>query len=123
MDKSYYSDYLRDYLLDVGQRVIGLDKSVHENKNALDEFIDARAGMASDEFVRSVQYDLPGGGAQELAMEVLLSGLKELEPTKEEKEMEAQYQNRAKQPNRNSPNNQIEIRQTTKLLLNSSFVS
>ncbi len=92
MDKSYYSDYLREYLLDVGQRVIGLDKSILVDKNALEEFIEARADMAFEEFERSVQYDLPGGGAQELAMEILLSGLKELEPTEEEQEMEAQYQ-------------------------------
>ncbi len=97
MDKSYYSDYLRAYLLDVGQRIIGLDKSIFEDKNALDDFIDARADMASEEFERSCQYDLPGGGAQEMAMEVLLSGLKELEPTEEELEQEAQYQKEMKE--------------------------
>ncbi len=92
MNKSYYSEYLRDYLLDVGQRIIGFDKTILKGGKALDDFIDARAEMASEEFERSCQYDLPVGGAQELAMEILLSGLKELEPTEEEIKLEAQYQ-------------------------------
>ena len=50
MDKMYYYNYLRDYILEVGDRIIGLDKTLLEDSDALHIFLDARAQLAVKEF-------------------------------------------------------------------------
>ncbi len=92
MTFSYYYLYLKQYLLEDGRRIVGFDKSILDNKDALDEFLTARdeAACYKYEISRKAGYNVYG--AQELAMETLLANLKELEPTEEEKKAEAQYQ-------------------------------
>lgn len=94
MDKTYYYNYLKDYILEVGDRIVGFDKTIFEDSDALHEFVEARAQLALEEFERNS--DLPGGCGQELALQTLLAGLTELEPTEEEKEAEAKYQKEMK---------------------------
>lgn len=90
MDKMYYYNYLRDYILEVGDRIIGLDKTLLEDSDALHNFLDARAQLAVEEFEHNIY--LPGGCGQELAMQTLLADLTQMEPTEEEKEAEVKYQ-------------------------------
>ena len=86
MDKMYCYNYLKDYILEVGHRIVGFDKTILEDNDTLHEFIDARAQLAVEEFERNS--DLSGGCSHELAMQTLLADLTELEPTEEEKEAE-----------------------------------
>ena len=81
MANSYYYKYLKDYILDVGNRIIGFDKKLLKDELALEDFLQARSNLAEEEFNRFK--DLKGGGAHELAMQTLLEGLTELEPTEE----------------------------------------
>lgn len=90
MDKMYCYNYLKDYILEVGHRIVGFDKTILEDKDTLHEFIDARAQLAMEEFERNS--DLSGGCSHELAMQTLLADLTELEPTEEEKDAEVKYQ-------------------------------
>ena len=90
MDKSYYYNYLKDYILEVGDRIIGFDKTLLIDSHALHEFLKSRAQLALEEFERNS--DLLGGCGQEIAMQTLLADLTELEPTEEEKDAEAKYQ-------------------------------
>ena len=90
MANSYYYKYLKDYILDVGNRIIGFDKKLLKDECALEEFLQARSDLAEEEFNRFK--DLKGGGGHELAMQTLLEGLTELEPTEEEIEAELNFQ-------------------------------
>ena len=90
MANSYYYKYLKDYILDVGNRIIGFDKKLLKDECALEDFLQARSDLAEEEFNRFK--DLKGGGGHELAMQTLLEGLTELEPTEEEIEAELNFQ-------------------------------
>ncbi len=87
MDKMYFYNYLKDYFFEVGDRIIGFDKTILEDSNKLHEFLDSRAQLAFEEFKR---YE-SGFSGHELAMETLFAGLKDLEPTEEEREEEEKY--------------------------------
>lgn len=88
--KTYFYNYLKDYILENGERIVGFNKNLLKDKEALEQFLEARAQLATEEYER--YEDAHGGGRNELAMEVLLADLKELEPDEEEKEAEALYQ-------------------------------
>ena len=90
MANSYYYKYLKEYILDVGNRIIGFDKKLLKDEFALEDFLQARSDLAEEEFNRFK--DLKGGGGHELAMQTLLEGLTELEPTEEEIKAELNYQ-------------------------------
>lgn len=90
MDKSYYYNYLKEYVLEVGDRIIGFNKELLEDNDALHDFLESRAQLALEEFENN--NGLLGGCGLELAMQTLLADLTELEPTEEEIEAEAKYQ-------------------------------
>ena len=90
MAKSYYYKYLKDYIHDVGNRIIGFDKKLLKDECALEDFLQARSNLAEEEF--NIHKDLQGGCGHELAMQTLLEGLTELEPTEEEIQAELEYQ-------------------------------
>ncbi len=100
MDKEYFYNYLKNYILENGERIVGLDNAVLKNTGDLEEFLEMRAQSAFAEFNLHKDSNLPAGGAFELAMEVLLSGLKELEPTEEEKTAEEQYRKECEEEER-----------------------
>lgn len=77
MDKTYYYNYLKDYILEVGDRIAGFDKDILKDSDALHEFIDDRAQLAVEEYERNSE--LLGGCGQELAMQTLLADLTDLE--------------------------------------------
>lgn len=77
MDKTYYYNYLKDYILEVGDRIAGFEKDILKDSNALHEFIDDRAQLAVEEYERNSE--LLGGCGQELAMQTLLADLTDLE--------------------------------------------
>lgn len=82
MDRTYYYNYLWDYILEVGDRIIGFDKAILKDCDALHEFVDERAQLALEEYKRNS--DMLGGCGQELAMQTLLAGLTELEPDEDD---------------------------------------
>lgn len=90
MANSYYYKYLKNYIHDVGDRIIGFDKKLLKDAFALEDFLQARSDLAEEEFNRFK--DLKGGCGHELAMQTLLEGLTELEPTEEEINAELSYQ-------------------------------
>ncbi len=90
MDRMYYYNYLKDYILEVGDRIIGFEKTLLKDSNVLHNFLESRAQLAVEAFEHNS--NLSGGCGQELAMQTLLADLTELEPTEEEKEAEAKYQ-------------------------------
>ena len=77
---NYYYTYLKNYLLEDGHRIVGFDKSILDDEDALNEFLTERSDAASKEFEVSRLSGNSVFDAQELAMETLLAGLKELEP-------------------------------------------
>lgn len=89
---NYYYTYLKNYLLEDGHRIVGFDKSILDDEDALNEFLTERSDAASKEFEESCRSGYDGFGAQELAMETLLADLKELEATEEETKAEEEYQ-------------------------------
>lgn len=82
MDKTYYYNYLKDYILEVGDRIVGFDKDILRDSEALHEFINDRAQLAVEEYERNSE--LLGGCGQELAMQTLLAGLTELKPDEDD---------------------------------------
>ena len=52
MDKMYYYNYLRDYILEVGDRIIGLDKTLLEDAWIGSEFQCHRKARHRMRFVR-----------------------------------------------------------------------
>ena len=91
MDKEYFYNYLKNYILEVGDRIIGLNKAEIDGSKNLHEFLEARAQSAYNEYRIHCDGNTPPGGAMELAMEVLFSGLKDLEPDEEERIAEENY--------------------------------
>ena len=59
MANSYYYKYLKDYIHDVGDRIIGFDKKLLKDAFALEDFLQARSDLAEEEFNRFK--DLKGG--------------------------------------------------------------
>lgn len=92
MDKVYYVNYLKNYLLEDGCRIVGFDKHILDDASAFTDFVEGRAQLALDELEYAESWNPIPGGAHEMAMEVLLYGLKELEPSDEDKEAEELYQ-------------------------------
>lgn len=78
---SYYSLYLKKYLQEVG----------HPQKDD-DEFITMRADAAAEEGEKSARQGLPPALAEEHAMAVLLEGLRDISPSEEDSEADADYQ-------------------------------
>lgn len=81
MTNSYYYEYLKDYILDVGERIIGFDKDLLKDDVALEEFLQARANMALCTYNSFADNSM---AAQEMAMETLLADLRELEPEEDD---------------------------------------
>ena len=81
----YYYNYLKDYLDEVGDRIVGFDSS-----KINDEFIRDRAEYAVS--VCEAEEQAGTMAPNEVAMHVLMEGLTELEPDEEEKLAEEEYQ-------------------------------
>jgi hypothetical protein len=81
----YYYNYLKNYIDEVGDRIIGKDSA-----ELNDEFIRDRAEYA----VSVLEAETKAGtiAPYEVAMHVLMEGLTELEPTEEEKRQEEEFQ-------------------------------
>ena len=87
-DFSYYTLYLKDYLQECGDRIVGFDPALAGDV----EFINGRGDSAAETFEQCRRQGMSVWEARESAMAVLLSGLTELEPTEEERLAEEQYQ-------------------------------
>lgn len=81
----YYYNHLKDYLDEVGDRIVGFDSSKMN-----DEFIKDRAEYAVSVF--EAEQKAGTFDPNEVAIHVLMEGLTELEPDKEEKKREEEYQ-------------------------------
>ena len=81
----YYYNYLKDYLDEVGNRIVGFDSS-----KITDAFIRERAEYAVS--VCKAEQEAGTIAPNEVALHVLMEGLTELEPTDDEKKEEEKYQ-------------------------------
>jgi len=88
IELNYYALYLKKYLQEDGSRIIGLNY----DKIDEDDFVNNRAEDAATVYESERRNGASAYQAQELAMAVLLEGLTDLKPTREELEIEEKYQ-------------------------------
>ena len=67
MDKTNYYNYLKDYILDVGERIIGFDKDILKDEVALEEFLQVSLLKSLGEFSQELPQKIP----QEISREIL----------------------------------------------------